>query len=309
MLEAQDMFTPAPDFATTVGCRTLDVFDTEGGVRVPTWVLYPAHAPESLEHFGPYPLSVASNVPIVGSQLPLVVISHGTGGFPFTHRDLAAQLCRAGFVVALPEHTGNSRTDNSAAHTAANLANRPRQIRRLLDAIFADPELSPRLLPGEVFMIGHSIGAYTALALAGGRPTCFPHESPDGQPQPVPVLADRRLRALVLLAPATPWFMRQGALSEVDLPILMYTGARDELAPADFHGAIVLLGVRNPARVRHRVVENAGHFSFQSPFPPEMVRPDFAPSQDPPGIDRAALQGVLADEIIAFLKEQRQATR
>lgn len=309
MIEAQDMLNSAADFATTVGCRTLDVFEPEQGVRVPTWVLYPAHAAESLEHFGPYPLAVASNVPIVGSQLPLVVISHGTGGFPFTHRDLAAHLCRAGFVVALPEHTGNSRTDNHLAHTAANLVNRPRQVRRLLDAIFADPELGPRLAPGEVFLIGHSLGAYTALALAGGHPTSFPHESPDGQAQPVPVVADSRLRALVLLAPATPWFMRQGALADVDLPILMYTGGRDELAPAAFHGAIVLLGVRNPARVRHRVVEEAGHFSFQSPFPPELVRPDFAPSQDPPGIDRAALQPLLADEITAFLREQRAAGR
>jgi predicted dienelactone hydrolase len=187
------------------------------------------------------------------------------------------------------------------AGTAANLANRPRHLRCALDAVFADAQLGPRVSPARVAVIGHSLGGYTALAAAGGRPSCFAHESPDGQPQPVPVARDPRIAALVLLAPATPWLMADGALAAVNVPILMRTAEHDPHTPA-FHAEVVLRGVPDRAQVDHRVVPNAGHFSFQTPFPAAMTRPEFPPSQDPPGFDRAAFQHVLQAEVLAFLR-------
>jgi predicted dienelactone hydrolase len=266
-----------------VGCRAL-------AAQVPLWILYPTRAAAKLEHFGPYPLEVATDAPIEGANLPLVVVSHGNGGSPWPYRGIATHLARAGFVVALLEHPGNCRSDNSLAGTAANLENRPHHVRTALDAVFESLGA-----PQSVAMIGHSLGGYTALALAGGRP-CFP---PDGPP--VPVVRDPRIGALVLLAPASPWFMADGALADVDVPILMRTAEHDEHAPPLF-AEIILRGVRSRARIDHRVVPNAGHFSFQSPFPPSMTRPDFPPSQDPPGFDRAAYQRVLEAEILAFCR-------
>lgn len=284
----------------TIGCRALDVVDAVQGARVPVWVLYPARAPERVEHFGPYPLAVAIDAPVEGEGLPLVVISHGNNGSPWTHRGLAVHLARAGFVVALLEHPGNSRSDGSLAGTAANLENRPRHVRLVLDALFADEHLGQRLVPA-VGVIGHSIGGYTALAVAGGRPSALPHEVPDGQARAVPVVRDPRVRALVLLAPASVWFIPEGALADVDLPILMRTAEIDAHTPA-MHAEIILRGVPDPRRINHRVVQGAGHFSFQSPFPPAMTRPEFPPSQDPAGFDRAAFQPVLHAEVEAFLR-------
>jgi len=285
----------------TVGCRALNVEDVVQGARVPVQILYPSRAPERLEQFGPYPLAIATDAPVEGERLPLVVISHGTGGSPWTYRGMAVHLARAGFVVALPEHPGNNRSDNSLANTAANLENRPRHVRLVLDAVFGDAQLGKRLSPSGVGVVGHSMGGYTALAVAGGRPSSFPNESPDGQARTIPVVRDPRVRALVLLAPASPWFMAEGALAGVDLPILMRTAERDEHTPA-MHAEIILRGVPDPRRIDHRVVPNAGHFSFQSPFPPAMTRPEFPPSQDPAGFDRAAFQPVLHAEILAFLR-------
>jgi predicted dienelactone hydrolase len=285
----------------TVGCRALDVADVAQGARVPVWALYPTRAPERLEHFGPYPLAVATGAPVEGERLPLVVISHGNNGSPWTYRGMAAHLARAGFVVALPEHPGNSRSDGSSTGTAANLENRPRHVRLVLDAVFADEHLGERLSPTGVGVIGHSIGAYTALAVAGGRPSSFPHEAPDGRARAVPVVRDPRVRALVLLAPASAWFMAEGALADVDLPMLMRAGELDEHTPA-IHAEIIVRGVPNPQRIDHRVVRGAGHFSFQSPFPPAMTRPEFPPSQDPVGFDRLAFQPVLHAEILTFLR-------
>jgi len=283
----------------STGCRLLDLHDPVQSTAIPLAVLYPAVAPERTLRFGPYALDLAPDAPPTGEALPLVVLSHGNGGTPWAYRDLAKHLARSGFVVALPEHPGNSRSDNRLAGTAANLANRPRHLSLTLDAVLADPVLQPHLAPTAVAAIGHSIGSYTALAQAGGKPWAAPHETPDGQPHPVSVTPDPRLRALVLLTPAAFWFPPDN-LREVRVPILLRSSEKDAITPPS-HAEAIHRGVADPSLVDHKVLPGAGHFSVMSPFPPEMVRPDFPPSQDPAGCDRLALQPTLFADIAAFL--------
>jgi predicted dienelactone hydrolase len=159
-----------------------------------------------------------------------------------------------------------------------------------------------------VGVVGHSIGAYTALAVAGGRPTALPHEVPDGAPRTIPIERDPRVRALVLLAPACPWFMASDALSTVETPTLLRTGELDEITPPA-HAEIIVRGLADGVLVDARVVSGAGHFSFQDPFPPQRTRPDFPPSQDPPGFDRAAYQQTLRTEILTFVRNQLRHDR
>ncbi|RZL36607.1 MAG: alpha/beta hydrolase [Rubrivivax sp.] len=263
--------------------------------------MYPAQAAATTRQLGPYPVTAAWDAPPAGVDLPLVVLSHGNNGSPWTLRDLAAHLARAGFVVALPEHVGNSRSDSSLAGTLANLRNRPRHVSLAIDAALADGLLGPHLRQGSVAVGGVSIGGYTALAAAGARAWCGPHESPDGRPQPVDLTPDARIGALVLLAPATFWFAAEGALHGVTQPILMRSGSADMITPAE-HAGRVLGGVADRARVEHEVVAGAGHFSFLSVFPPGMARPDFPPAQDPPGFDRAGYQPQLFADIADFLR-------
>lgn len=75
------------------------------------------------------------------------------------------------------QHPGNCRGDDGLAGTLENLVNRPRHVRLVIDAAFADAALGPRLGPG-VAVVGHSLGGYTALAVAGGEPSAFPWEVP-----------------------------------------------------------------------------------------------------------------------------------
>jgi predicted dienelactone hydrolase len=169
-----------------------------------------------------------------------------------------------------------------------------------MDWIYKSAEFRPRLRPDAVAVIGHSLGGYTALALAGGEPTAFGHETPDGQPRRVDVETDSRVKALVLLAPATPWFLSPGSLHGVRVPILLWTADQDSITPA-FHGELIKSGVPDRKLVEHRIAEGGGHFAFQTPFPDAMKSAAFPPSQDPPGFDRARFQEEMNAGVLEFL--------
>lgn len=279
----------------------MELFDEEMSMAFPVLVFYPSTSLESEETFGPYTLRVAVDGQCAEGVFPLVVISHGSGGSHLVYRELAAHLARHGFVVAMPEHPKNNRNDNELARTAANLRNRPRHLRIVIDEVLGSEFFGPRLEPEMVAIVGHSLGGYTALAMAGGRPTALPQETRNLRAQKVEVTPDARVKALVLLAPATIWFSAPEALREVRVPILMITGGRDTQTPA-LHGQIVKLGVANGDALEHKVIPEAGHFAFLTPFPAEMVKPNFLPSQDPAGFDRAAYQEELKADVLAFLR-------
>lgn len=284
----------------TCGLRLLEVEDAVQGVLIPVYLLYPAKEPEQVHRFGPYSFQGALDAPVAGDGLPLVVLSHGNGGTPWGYRDLAKHLALAGFVVALVKHPGNSRNDNALARTAANLVNRPRHLVLTVDACFADMILGERLKPDCVGVIGHSIGAYTALAVAGGEPWAAEHESPEGVAHPIEVAHDERVRALVLLMPAAFWFP-PGGLQRVCVPILMRSGEFDTSTPPA-QAESILREVRDPGLVEYEEVRGAGHYSAMSVFPAPMNRPDFAPSQDPAGFDRVGYQATLFRDAEQFLK-------
>jgi len=291
------------------GCRQIEINDTVQGAVVPVALLYPAVGEEKTEHFGPYPLAVALDARPAAGAYPLVVVSHGHSGTPWAYRELARHLALAGFVVALPAHTGNTRLDNNLAGTAANLANRPRHITLTIDAALADGALASHIAQHGVAVIGHSIGGYTALAAAGGIAWSGPYERKDSNalPEPIPITPDPRITALVLLNPATFWFIA-GSLRPVDLPILLRTGEKDETTPIE-HAHKIIEGVAQPALVEHKDIPGAGHFAFMSKFPPEMTRPNFKPSQDPEGFDREAIQPEFFADVTAFLKRTLCDTR
>lgn len=274
--------------STAAGNRTFALIDPISSLRVPLVVLYPSAID-------------GADTPFAAGRFPLVVVSHGNGGSGMLYRTMALHLARNGFIVALPDHPGNNRTDNDLARTVANLEYRPQHIRLVIDWIYGESPFAPLVKRDCVALIGHSLGGYTALALAGGRATAFARETPEQQPRAIAVVPDARLKALVLLAPATVWFEAPGALDRLRVPMLVIEAEYDEHTPA-FHGDIVERGVPIPARVDRHTVAGAGHFSFLDPYPESMRTPSFPPALDPPGFDRAAFLVTLSAEVLAFLQ-------
>lgn len=277
-----------------VGSRQLIVQDGLNDMTFPVLIHYPTPVPSSPVSFGPYIMEVSPDAAILEGRFPLVVISHGNGGSHLLYRSISLHLARLGYVVAMPEHYGNNRNNNSLENTVQNLMLRPRHISLTIDALLANPDFNHHILADSIAVIGHSMGGYTALALAGGVPYTKEAER-------VPVTADPRVKAIVLLAPGTGWF--KGNLDSVTVPILMLTAEHDAVTPS-WNAAIVLNGVPDPSGVTYQEVKNAGHFSFLSPFPPTMKRPGFLPSTDPDGFDRDRFHEELPTLVAAFLDDK-----
>ncbi len=220
---------------------------------------------------------------------PLALLSHGNGGSYRIYRALCAALVEAGWVVAAFDHPGNHRKDDRLKGSQQNLEDRPRHVSLLIDAVLARLPIAPR----RIAVIGHSLGGYTALALAGGR-------GHTRERQPLTLQPDPRVQALVLLAPAVFWFGAPDALRAVSVPVLVLEGEHDEVTPA-WHGQLVADGVADPHQVTRRSEAGAGHFSFITPFPPALRRPEFPPANDPEGFDREAFHRRYPAEVVAFL--------
>jgi predicted dienelactone hydrolase len=287
------------------GAGELVVPGNAAGPALTALLHYPCREPSRPTAFGPYELDVSVGAPPAPGRFALVVISHGSGGSPLLYRSISLLLARSGYIVALPKHPGNSLGDNGLADSAQNFIYRPRQLVALLDALLADATWGPRIAAEPVTAIGHSMGGYTVLSVAGGQPWARTGE-------PIPVPQDSRIGALVLLAPACGPFLAPRALAAVTAPILAFTAEHDPLTP-DREVRAALETVADCARVSIRTVPDAGHFSFLSPFPRPMHVPGFAPAQDPSGFDREQFHqrfpGLILEWIDARRSERRHAQR
>jgi predicted dienelactone hydrolase len=262
---------------------------------------YPCEQPSRPTRFGPYELDVSVGAPPARGRFPLVLISHGSGGSPLVYRTLSLLLARSGYLVALARHPGDTLGDNEQANSVETLRNRPAQLVALLDALVADATFGACIADEPVTAIGHSMGGYTVLCVAGAQPWTRARE-------PLAVAHDARVGALVLLAPACGPFLAPGALSAVTAPVLALTAQHDDLTP-DSEIRAALAGIADQTRVTIQMIPDAGHFSFLSPFPQAMHSPQFAPAQDPSGLDRERFHQWFPDLVREWIGNRRRERR
>lgn len=274
-----------------VGSKQLVIKDEIKNISFPVLVQYPTTKASLPVSFGPYIMDVSTDADILGSRFPLIIISHGNGGSHLLYRTISTHLVKNGYIVAMPEHYGNNRNNNTLENTTENLENRPRHLSLTIDVLLSDNGFKEHIIKSRIGIIGHSMGGYTALALAGGVP-----RTKEGTV--VKVVPDLRIKAMVLLAPGTGWFMN--SLEKVTIPILMFTAQHDPITPK-WNGEIILNYVPDKSKVLCIEVENAGHYSFLSPFPEEMKSPNFFPSKDPVGFDREKFHRQLQTDVLEFL--------
>jgi predicted dienelactone hydrolase len=238
---------PAAQFAEAaqagpfaVGLRTITVTDAERDGRsfqVDIW--YPVNpdaadgVPAAEYSFIPglgYTSEVSlADAPAADGPFPLVIYSHGSGGFRWAATNVTEFLASRGFVVAAPDHPGNTALDaftGSSTDTTVTANNRPGDISATIDALLAASADSSNPLAGrvdgeQIAVTGHSFGGFTSLATASG------HTNAVGT-----TTADPRVRAVVAFAPATR-MLSDAELGAVDLPTLLVSGTLDETTPIE----------------------------------------------------------------------------
>ena len=276
------------------GSKQFIIKDEIKNISFPVLVHYPTYETSRPIAFGPYTMNVSPDAEIIAKQFPLIIISHGNGGSHLLYRTISTHLAKNGYIVAMPEHYGNNRNNNTLENTTENLVNRPRHVSLTIDFLLSDSWFSKNITETKIGVIGHSMGGYTALALAGGIP-----RTREGVV--VEVAADFRIKVIILLAPGTGWFMN--ALDKVTIPILMFTAQHDLITPK-WNGEIVLNYIPDKSKLTFKEIENAGHFSFLSPFPETMKNANFLPSTDPAGFDREKFHSQLPADILEFLNDK-----
>lgn len=125
-------------------------------------------------------LQVRVSAPMVGSGLPIILLSHGQGQSNHLsslngYAPLVAFWAAQGFVVIQPTHLSSRTLKLDSADPEAPLYYRSRaeDMTRILDRLdeieAAVPHLAGRLDRGKVAVAGHSMGGHTASLLLGAR--------------------------------------------------------------------------------------------------------------------------------------------
>lgn len=251
-----------------------------------------------------------------GSPRPLVVISHGNGGWYRGHSDTAAALARAGVIVAALTHPGDNFQDQSRGLW---LTARAPQVSALIDYMTGSWDGPVRIDPERIGAFGFSAGGFTVTSLIGGvsdvraiQAHCM------AQPEVFacrliamsgglnlapwhPETRDSRVRAAVIAAPALGLSFTDESLTGITLPVQLWQAADDQILPSPWNAEPVR--DRLGGSVDYHRVENAGHYDFLTPCAPEMraAMPELCTSAR--GFDRAAFKVAFNAEVVRFFRQ------
>lgn len=302
---------------TNVGFEKIAMANgADAPITVGIW--YPTEAPAKPEHLGGWTQMVATSAAPSPGCHPLVVISHGNGGWFAGHYDTALALAHAGFVVAALTHPGDNYEDQSRA---TDMPYRVSAIHPLIDYMLDEWPKHGAVDPRRVGIFGFSAGGFTALVASGGVPDfstfaghCRAHpENADcmivasagiqldglgDRYSPASWTHDRRIRAAVVAAPALGFTFLPHGLDAVTIPVQLWRAEDDTVLPQPDYADAARRALPKPPE--YHVVPNAGHYDFLAPCDSAMASqlPEICTSA--PGFDRRAFHEEFDEAVVRF---------
>lgn len=188
-----------------------------------------------------------------GASWPLLLFSHCHDCVRFSEFEVAERLASHGFVVAAPDHTGNTLFDSGAMLTPEFLRTRAADIRFVADALLARANAS-----------GNDLVTRLARRFDADRLGVFGH-SFGGVTTGLVLQDDARFRAGVAIAAPPENPVLPGAkMRDIHQPLVLIV-AREDNSISEFGNQVIRgnFRVANPPVWKIEVAD-AGHWSFSN---------------------------------------------
>jgi predicted dienelactone hydrolase len=216
--------------------------------------------------------------PSEAGNYPVIVFSHGAGGSQTCCDALTRHWASYGYITLQPTHDDsavqrrNSGEENIQFLTAVREAlkkpalweSRPLDISFVLDSLpelqKRVPTLASRIDTAHIGVGGHSMGAFTADAIAGALV--------DLPSRPAMNFSDPRVKSVLLLSPQGPgeFGLTDHSWDHISLPLMSMTGSLDNGATHQGPGWKKIPFDRSqPGDKYHLFIEGANHMSFITP--------------------------------------------
>lgn len=163
---------------------------------------------------------------------PLIIFSHGFGGCAIQSSFLTSYLAENGYIVAAPDHTDaacdkyGGRLAQGAAGTKGwperpfrnpekwddtTEADRKDDVLFTLSSLLDDRKYAPFIDQERMGLMGHSLGGYTVLGLAGAWPSW----------------KDIRFKAVLAFSPFITPYVSHQTLGKIAVPVMYQGGTKD----------------------------------------------------------------------------------
>jgi predicted dienelactone hydrolase len=247
------VFCLAATLAEAAGVRFFDIPSDSASPALAGAVWYPCAAPPHEMKIENRVISGVRDCEMVGSKLPLIVISHGRTAWFGAHHDTAAA-------------------------------------KRLLDFMLSIWPDAPKIDRKRIGLFGFSMGGYTGLVVIGSIPD-FRRDLPgcegsrlraceqlrNNQRPTWPSVHDLRVRTAVIVDPGPGIFFPTENLKAVTIPVQLWSS--DPKLGAQYDSGCCGLGIRNrlPSKPDFHLATGAIHVSFLAPCSPEeKEKPEFS---------------------------------
>jgi predicted dienelactone hydrolase len=268
------------------------------------------------------------------AKLPLIVISHGTGGSGLSMAWLGEALAAHGYIAAAANHPGNTGAEPYTVEGFSIWWERARDLSEVISAMLADQQFGSHIDAKRIGAAGFSLGGYTMIEIAGGitdvqgflrfcdsgkddgicvSPPEFPtlvqdfrklmQERPEQFAHASDSYRDPRVRSVFAMAPALGPAFPADDLKKISIPVEIVAGESDKNVPiassAKYFAATI------PGAKLHIFPGAVAHYVFLDSCSDAGRKNKITPvlCDDAPGVKRDAIHAETVRLAVEFFRE------